>query len=484
MSTLSLQATLPETETKELKGTMSTTEIVCSVLAFNGPFSVVTGYAPVIIGVGHTLGVPLIFLLCGVFFMLFAVGFTTMGQHLENPGAFYSYITAGLGKPAGLGGAFLALLAYLSIAIGVYAFAGYTVDLFLQHTFGIPALSSWLFALALIGLVGVLGYFKINLSARVLTMVLAIEMVMIFAFNISTLASGGAEGITLASLSLGSLEGANIGLAVLFCIVCFGGFEAAAIYHEEAANPSKTIPRATYLSIIVMCLLYAICSWVIVTAVGSSTVIDATLNDPAGTTLTAIGVALGKTVQGMCNALLITSLFACALSTHNVTTRYVYSLSVDGVLSRAFAKVHAKQGSPYRASAIVTVITLIFTLCSFVGNVSVSKVYIAFAGVGAYALILLMLLTGIAVITYLHRRRDLKIGAFKSKIAPALAVLGMLVALVLGSMNFAILIDGSQGIALLVIGLLYGLFLLGVGLGMYYRKNKPSIYSCIGRQLG
>ncbi|QLJ12581.1 APC family permease [Pseudomonas putida] len=484
MSTISLQAFQPESEAKQLKGTMSTTEIVCSVLAFNGPFSVVTGYAPVIIGVGHTLGVPLIFLLCGVLFMLFAVGFTTMGQHLENPGAFYSYITAGLGKPAGLGGAFLALLAYLCIAIGVYAFAGYTIDLFLQQTLGMPAVSSWLFALALIGLVGVLGYFKIDLSAKVLTMVLAVEMVMIFAFNISTLVTGGAEGNTLAPLSFGSLEGANIGLAVLFCIVCFGGFEAAAIFHEEAANPSKTIPRATYLSIIVMCLLYAVCSWVIVTAVGSSTVIEASLNDPAGTTLAAVGVALGKTVQGMCNALLITSLFACALSTHNVATRYVYSLSVDGVLSKTFAKVHAKQGSPYKASAIVTGISLVFTLCSFIGDVSVSKVYIAFAGIGAYALIFLMLLTGLAVIAYLHRRHDLNIGVFKCKIAPALAALGMLIALVLGSMNFAMLIDGSEGVALIVMGLLYGLFLLGVGLGMHYRKHKPSIYSCIGRQLG
>ncbi|MCV7063790.1 hypothetical protein H7I76_32770, partial [Mycolicibacterium vaccae] len=47
-----------------------------------------------------------------------------MSKFVPNPGAFYAYVTAGLGKHAGLGGAFLAIFAYWLIATATYAFLG------------------------------------------------------------------------------------------------------------------------------------------------------------------------------------------------------------------------------------------------------------------------------------------------------------------------------------------------------------------------
>ncbi len=56
--------------------------------------------------------------------LAFAAGLATMSKFVPNPGAFYAYVTSGLGKHAGLGGAFLAIFAYWLIATATYAFFG------------------------------------------------------------------------------------------------------------------------------------------------------------------------------------------------------------------------------------------------------------------------------------------------------------------------------------------------------------------------
>ena len=48
-----------------------------------------------------------------------------MSKYIHNAGAFYSYIARGLGKPAGLGAAALAVFSYNAIQIGLYGAFGY-----------------------------------------------------------------------------------------------------------------------------------------------------------------------------------------------------------------------------------------------------------------------------------------------------------------------------------------------------------------------
>src|SRR5262249_40174529 len=96
----------PAESAQRLSGHMGVFDIVFTVLAFNAPLSVFVGFITVIIGFGNGLGAPVTFLAAGGLMALFAVGFAAMGRRLPNPGAFYAYITAGLGRPLGLGSAF------------------------------------------------------------------------------------------------------------------------------------------------------------------------------------------------------------------------------------------------------------------------------------------------------------------------------------------------------------------------------------------
>ncbi|MFP3458104.1 APC family permease, partial [Psychrobacter sp. SIMBA_152] len=53
----------------------------------------------------------------------------------------------------------------------------------------------------------------------------------------------------------------SLGLALLFAVGNFFGFEATVVYREEVRNPNTTIPRATYLAVVGIGLFYALAAW-------------------------------------------------------------------------------------------------------------------------------------------------------------------------------------------------------------------------------
>ena len=69
-------------------------------------------------------GFPLAFVIIAVVLALFSFGYVAMSRHITNAGAFYSYISQGLGRPLGVGGSLVALLAYNLLQIGLYGAFG------------------------------------------------------------------------------------------------------------------------------------------------------------------------------------------------------------------------------------------------------------------------------------------------------------------------------------------------------------------------
>ncbi|MGO7983489.1 amino acid permease, partial [Rhizobium johnstonii] len=93
---------------------------------------------------------------------------------------------------------------------------------------------------------------------------------------------GGAEGITF-----GSFDPANMFNPAMFSILgvgfaAFMGFESTALYREEARDPDKTIPRATYISVIFMAVFYGFIVWAIIIGLGETNAVAAAGENPAG----------------------------------------------------------------------------------------------------------------------------------------------------------------------------------------------------------
>ncbi len=263
--------------------------------------------------------------------------------------------------------------------------------------------------------------------------------------------------------------------------MCFSGFEATAVFREEARNPERTIPRATYIAIISMGLIYAISTWAVIVAVGPSGVIEASAADPAGTTLGAVGVYLGKLGADIVTILLVTSVFAANIATHNVTTRYTYSLAVDRIFPARLAAVHRRFVSPHVASIVTSILSVAFLAVLVAMKLEGTAIYAVLVGIGGYALIMLLLLTSVAVIRYFWVRPELQQSLWRRLIAPVAAALGLLVALYLASTNVATMIGGDQVLANVLMGLFYVSVVAGIVVALVLKKSRPAIYSRIGR---
>ena len=136
-STTKGKQTPTRTQEDKLSGNMGVGELVMNVLAFSSPLTTVAGTLPVmLLFSGHTA--PGIYLLVTLMLLIFSVGFVRMSRSVDAPGGFYSFVTAGLGKPAGLGGALLALVGYIFIGFFAPSLFALTLQGFVVNTLGGP----------------------------------------------------------------------------------------------------------------------------------------------------------------------------------------------------------------------------------------------------------------------------------------------------------------------------------------------------------
>lgn len=259
---------------QSLRGNLSVASIVFIVVAAASPLGVIGGPVPLGIAGGNGAGFPFSFVIVTVVLLLFSVGFTQMTRFVPNAGAFYAYIGAGLGRGLGLGAAFVALLAYLALEAGVFGLFGPGMGE-LVKSYGGPDLPWWLWAAACFVLVAVLGYRNIELSGKLLAVLLIAEVAIVVVLDAVVIFSGGGpEGFSTGIVSPAEIVSGAPGIGILFAILSFVGFEATAVFRDEAKDPDRTIPRATYISLIAIGSFYTLSSWVLISANGESTIVS------------------------------------------------------------------------------------------------------------------------------------------------------------------------------------------------------------------
>ncbi|NMO03034.1 APC family permease [Gordonia sp. TBRC 11910] len=444
-----------------LRGSIGVAGIVFLVIAAAAPLTAVAGSLPVMIAIGNGAGAPMAYIIAAVVLLIFSVGYAAMSGSVTDTGAFYAYVRKGLGRSAGLGGAGLALLAYTTIQAAIYGLAASTLQGVVVK-FGGPDLPWWLWAGVLMAIVGVLGYRSIDLGAKVLGVLLVAEIALIVALSVGVLIKGGAHGIDFVSFTPHAFFSGSPGIALMFAIGSFVGFEATAIYGEEAKNPKRTVPIATYVAVITIGVLYAVASWAVVLAFGSDKVAEAAQSDTADLTFTAATKFLGSVASDIMMVMLVTSLFAALLAFHNAIARYIFALSRTGFAPKRLMNVHPKHGSPHEGSILQTISAFILVGAFAVANADpVLQLFTWMAGVAIVAILALMVLTSVAIIAY-FRRTDSDNRWWHTKIAPALGTIGLVGITALVIANFTTLIGGSRVLSVVFLVVIAVVFVGGV----------------------
>jgi amino acid transporter len=464
----------------QLRGRMGTFGLVFTVLAFTAPLGVVFGFVSVNISFG--IGVPIAFVAVALLVALFAAGFTAMTKVVPRPGAFYTYIREGLGRPTGLGGSFLALVTYGFNVTSCIVVSGISVNTLLSAFTDDISVPWWVWSLIMLVAAWVLSYFNVELSARVLSTILVIEVAAVAIFDAVVLLNGGPEGHSFEPWNPANLVTPTIGVLLLFSIGVFNGFEATAIYRDEVKSPSVTIPRATFLAIAFLGVFYAISAYALIVSAGASNAVDVASADPTAMMPAALLNYIGAFANQVISILLVTSFFASGLSLQNILSRYTHSLAVDGIFPRALAAVHPKHGSPHRAALAVggTLLTVLIVLVLSGGDEN--ALYAGAAGVAFYGMLLLLSITTVAIIVYFVRKPS-GLSRLRTVVAPALALVGIGFALLTATFNMELLVAGDPGLLLVLLLIPYASIAIGIVLALALRGRKPDVYARIGRAL-
>jgi len=508
---------LTANEHNKLKaGTVGLFGVLFMALANAAPITAMTGNVPIAIAFGNGIYAPAGFVVATIVLTLFTIGFISMARYITTTGAFYGFISHGLGQVWGMATGFMATMCYIVFEgslIGIFAyFASQAIETWTG------TVVNWLL-IALVGiiLVGILGYFDISIAAKLLGFFLVCEVVLLAALAFSVLFKGGGPDGLMSDIvnPLNAFKGLPEGgglnpavmvgdpaapivagaaaLGVFFAFWSWIGFETTAVYGEESRNPRKIVPQATLFAVIALGLFYSFVSWMVIAGNGANQAITKSYTN-AITMFTDLAVANlgGEWVRTVYLVLIVSGSFACALAFHNAASRYLYAIGREVPALRSnLGTTHATHGSPHISSIVQTIITILLTIGFYFLTPNGSDVlqggyifeYGLLALLGTLAILLVMAICSIAVIWYFWVKKVHTGNIFSTLIAPALGFLGMMYVVYLLLSNITFAGGGAAGSAFFVAipWITVATFVAGLLFALWIKSSQPDVYAEIGR---
>ncbi|MFZ3594208.1 APC family permease [Streptomyces sp. BH104] len=460
-------------------GSLGTSDIAFFVVSAAAPLTVMAGVAPIAISLGG-VGAPAGYLLAGITLAVFAIGFTTMSRHVTGGGAFYSYIAQGLGRPAGIGAALLAMVGYNGMEIGVYGLLGSATQDTVRSLFGTDV--PWL-PVSLVGLVLIWygGFRSIDFGAKLLGILLVAETGILILLAGGVLLKGGAHGLSLASFAPGNVLVPGTAAVLAFAFAAFTGFESTVIYRREARDPDRTVPRATYIAVAFLGLFYAFTVWIAIQSFGDAAVVKAAGDDPANLFFTAITTFVGGWAADLMHVFIVTSVIASLLAFHNAINRYALALADEGVLPRSLARIHPRHRSPYVAGLAQTVLGAVVVLGFWAAGADPYDQLLLWVNTpGMLGLMALQLLAALAV-PFFFRRITHQEGVLRTVVAPVVATVLLAVAIGLVATHIDLFTGASALTNWVLMAVAPAVFVLGPALAWRLRRSRPETYDRFGR---
>lgn len=466
------------------ENTLGVPSIFFYIIAAASPLTVVVALFPIIIGAGNGVGMPGAFVIAAVVLMIFAVGYVAMSRHVTNAGAFYAYVTLGLGRVAGLGSASLAIFAYNAIQAGLYGGFGYYAAELLNPALGL-SVPWWVYAFVGLLLCLGLGVQGVHSGARVLGVFMTLEVLMITVLSAFSL-FGDAVPVSEFSFEPFNpsvvLAGA-LGVALMFAHASFIGFEGSAIYGEEARDPARTIPRATYLSIAFMGVLYAVSGWLIMNALGLGNVVAIATETGGNFIFVASDTIIGHNISLLFQILIVTATFAAIVTFHNNVSRYLFSLGRQGLVWKPLGWTLPQRQTPWVASIVQSVMVGVVILAfAIAGQDPFATLFTWATGIGTIGVIASQLVAGIAIFAF-FRKSNVDKRPWNTVIAPILAIIGLAGFFILTLDSLDILLGVQGATAVLMVSLVFLALLAGIAYGLYLRFFAPDRYELVGKAL-
>ncbi|WP_369222756.1 APC family permease [Streptomyces sp. R39] len=392
--------------------------------ALMGP-AVSVYFNPQLVAAQAGAATPFVFVLSMVASLIVANGIMEMARELPSAGAFYTYVARGVGARTGFVTGGLMFVAYaLLVPAELALFGNYTHDLLGQHGVHVPWVVISLLAAALMTLLSVRG---IGGSIKVALVMFSCEVAVILVLSVIIVAKGGAHGLSATPLSpSASSKGlSGIALGMVYGVLSFVGFEAAATLGEETHNPRRNVPRGLVFAVVLVGVIYLFCTYAETVGFGTSDAAVAKLaSDPAP--FTTLGHTYASWMDLLVGLAGISSIFAVTVNSNNGIVRILFAMGREGMLPRRLATVSPRLGTPafavYAQSAFAVVVTVVMGF--WVGPFNT---YAYLGAVLTFGIIPVYWLTNVACMRFFRKQRPEQFKPLRHVVLPVLAIALMVI---------------------------------------------------------
>lgn len=386
------------------KGALSTLDLLIAGMSYMAPgFSLF--FTTAVIAGAAGIYIPMAYFFAGIGVLCTGAALAEFSRIAPSAGSLQVFLGRGFGPAASVAGGLVLLVGYICLQAAVAAlFGGWTAQM-LNHYVGIaipwPILT--VIGIAVCTFLMIRG---VGLSIKATWILFLIEFVLVLLIALAVIVVGGKSGLPAAPLSLTGffgMEGAAIGMALVFATFSFVGFEGAISFAEETPNPKKAMPVAVVGGVSIIALLYVFAMYAVVAGFGVDQMAAVAKDSEPVATLAGL---YASPLKPLLEFAVWTSIVANMMAAGNANARILFNMARENMLPRSFGEVHSTYRTPARALILFMAITAVpGVLASFAGwdyLMSFGNI----AGLGALLALLVYMAATLALPVFIMRQNE------------------------------------------------------------------------------
>lgn len=355
---------------------------------------------------------PLAYVVCAIAMGLIVLCFAEAGSRVSLTGGPYAYVELAFGPYVGfLTGVLIWLLGTTAVAAVSTVFATNAAKLF--PVFEQPAMRALLLiaSFAIVTAVNITGVKQGSRLNGIATIAKLLPLLL--------LVVAGAVVVDPANLAISTMPAASdVTRASIVLIFAFSGIESALVPSGEVKDPARTVPRAVFMAMLAITLLYIAIQLV------AQGVLGAALASSTTPLADAAGVVLGPWGRVLLLGAVVVSTFGYLSGMTLAIPRALYAFGRDGYLPSAVAAVHPRFRTPHVSIVIQSTLACTLAITSAFGPLAI------ISNVAA-----LLVYFGCSVAALQLRRRNVQAGGIPFRVPGASVIPVLSCAMIVGLLS-------------------------------------------------
>ena len=334
----------PESPERLHRGALGLVDISASTMANIGPaYSFYFAFAGIVIAAG--LASPLVVLVAAVAIALLGNTLSQFSRAQPSTGGFITFVGKTFGGTSAVTTALVAGAGYIIAISSVLVISGGFLSIMIKFYTGtnIP----WIIFSAIFTAGAMFMMFRgVAVSTKLAGFFFAFELVVLLVVSIAVLIKDGGH-LSSVPFQPSHITNHFSGLALAFplAIYLFIGWENSAALAEETTNPRRNVPRAVFLSIALMAVLYLLVAYATVTGFEyNATALEAPLIP-----FIAVAHSVAPWLAFIAYLAGLTSTLGVLIAAVNSQCRLVFNAGREGLLPRWIGYVHPVRRTPVNA---------------------------------------------------------------------------------------------------------------------------------------